>query len=806
MNNVNNTILQPITELSLSSSDFGNDLNDRLENINDNFLKIVQTDFLKGNPGNSAGVKSCPITNNAGPEQNISLGLYKTINDQNELTSNDLYNLLKNCIQGTATDYDNSLNGIRITGSNDYYNWHDQLNGSEIQLIYETIEDKNVIVSSLPYVFLDNRFKHLDMMESNQNIENLVDQSCVVYYQKTGNDAGFQKVRTFPTIYYDKNIDEGNFCWMINNSRSGIPCKGPKGMDGHDGRLYVGFINRETIIIDGIDTNEHELYCIIEKGEQKDPQSIQGMEDGSAIICFEAKLDNDTEKYFPITTSTELGDVVSSYKISTIKVDKTNTNPNSRYTVYGGQNATNVNLLSNLNLFESLLSKIGYGNENLGNLDVLFIPATENGSHRHILKATDSDNDDIKDTLKLDLVNGSSVVKKSNIHIDYNNASIGHFKEIAMNLAPDNAIEIPVIEFVAILHPSMVYGYNSPHFDCTIAGNNYPCKIKDTIKVTNVNNEELTTVCNLLNTVVFNGGSVEDYITFFDVYDDFDTKIFATYMLRWNNAHNIYEFLNNLYQGRYNSMNDKQALADLSGWDVKISHPIHTSQISIIDEGEHVLKTSIIDPGWHKLISSDIRGLRTDYNKLNGGIIKYSIDPHDYLNDVLINGLCTGKIWKYSNNNGGSPIYSLADPQSIEEDWSSMCQLPIYLPTGETETNIGFPSIELDNHPNSYRNTILLDNVKINGRAFITAEKFEEHRNNSEIKQFLVFTKEEYMEQIQLLSGATQEKCETNINTDVNINGKLNCGTINGIQNLKSVIDDLKNKIKKLEDKINEMS
>lgn len=363
MNNTN-TILQPITELSLSSSDFGNDLNDRLENINDNFLKIVQTDFLKGNPGNSAGVKSCPIKDG----QDTKLGLYY-IDDQNELTEltpDELYDLLKKCIQGTTEDSNNSLTGIQRINSNDYYNWYDQLDGSEIQLIYETVEDKNVIVSSLPYVFLDNRFKHLDVMEDNDgsqripNIEKLVDQSCVVYYQKTGNNVGFQKVQTFPTIYYDKNIDDGNFCWMINNSRSGIPCKGPKGMDGHDGRLYVGFINPEIIEIDGVDVNEnmHELYCIIENGEQKKPQDIRGIEDGSAIICFEANKNEESGEYFPITTETGSGDVVSSYKISTIKVDKTNTD--LRYTVYGGQNAINVNLLSNLNLFKDLLSEIGY--------------------------------------------------------------------------------------------------------------------------------------------------------------------------------------------------------------------------------------------------------------------------------------------------------------------------------------------------------------------------------------------------------------------------------------------------------------
>lgn len=363
MNNTN-TILQPITELSLSSSDFGNDLNDRLENINDNFLKIVQTDFLKGNPGNSAGVKSCPIKDG----QDTKLGLYY-IDDQNELTEltpDELYDLLKKCIQGTTEDSNNSLTSIQRINSNDYYNWYDQLDGSEIQLIYETVEDKNVIVSSLPYVFLDNRFKHLDVMEDNDgsqripNIEKLVDQSCVVYYQKTGNNVGFQKVQTFPTIYYDKNIDDGNFCWMINNSRSGIPCKGPKGMDGHDGRLYVGFINPEIIEIDGVDVNEnmHELYCIIENGEQKKPQDIRGIEDGSAIICFEANKNEESGEYFPITTETGSGDVVSSYKISTIKVDKTNTD--LRYTVYGGQNAINVNLLSNLNLFKDLLSEIGY--------------------------------------------------------------------------------------------------------------------------------------------------------------------------------------------------------------------------------------------------------------------------------------------------------------------------------------------------------------------------------------------------------------------------------------------------------------
>lgn len=104
----------------------------------------------------------------------------------------------------------------------------------------EIIEFKTIT----PYVYVDERFRALsgDLSE----LADCTDMSCVIsmdYIEDENNDSQYRFICTqsFPTLYF--NIDaegEGALYWIINGSRTQIPARGPKGIDGTTGNFYIG--------------------------------------------------------------------------------------------------------------------------------------------------------------------------------------------------------------------------------------------------------------------------------------------------------------------------------------------------------------------------------------------------------------------------------------------------------------------------------------------------------------------------------------------------------------------------------------
>lgn len=215
-NTTNNFGLNPIESIELDSVTYGADLSERLEVINGNFNKIIESDFLRGAPGRSVSISTW-VFNNETKDTDIGQSLVDAIMSNNPSTT-------------TTTPEIDPLTSV-IVGA---------LIGKEIKVIYD---EDGEIVSSLPFTFIDPRFSNAATL--NESLADETDLSCVLVYENTTDSAGFVAAQTFPTLYWDTDIDGGNFCWKINGQKTGLSCKGPRGNDGSGGTLYTVIYNAE---------------------------------------------------------------------------------------------------------------------------------------------------------------------------------------------------------------------------------------------------------------------------------------------------------------------------------------------------------------------------------------------------------------------------------------------------------------------------------------------------------------------------------------------------------------------------------
>lgn len=281
------TFLKPIYAPGLKSANYGSNIKDQFNNIDENFKKIVGSDFLKGLQGDSIILKELDFS-----RENWDEHIYLKFNHYSGVEFFKLTpGILKKAIIN-AIDY-NIKNGLdnwqyeyafaTIPEENNKYdltpisyleylgvNESSEYNNSKITVICATDEatQKNYIVSSLPFIFYDARFSKISYEVLN-DYNDVVDTSCVIYFDpsKYSLDEEWGKyidiynhpelqlnelisnlaehcmcaVTSFPTLYYDQDTiyDEdstsrqmGTFCWKINGQKTGIPANGPRGPHG----------------------------------------------------------------------------------------------------------------------------------------------------------------------------------------------------------------------------------------------------------------------------------------------------------------------------------------------------------------------------------------------------------------------------------------------------------------------------------------------------------------------------------------------------------------------------------------------
>lgn len=234
--------LTSINAPGLNISNYGEHIDQQFTNIDSNFKKIVGTDFLKGNQGDSMQIIEVEFNKT----NYNSTGLYLNGKD---LKHSDIYNQIKSAI---LTDIDeNKETGGGILSPINEVNWDDYLSTcNKITIIYRLDGDTNKkhVISALYYTFYDARFSNIQYQDV-ASYNGVVDTSCLVCLQTETNSRGegdlkFKKLNVFPTLYYNEDIhdasnDSGTFCWIINGNKTEIPAVGPRGKTGNMGTVYL---------------------------------------------------------------------------------------------------------------------------------------------------------------------------------------------------------------------------------------------------------------------------------------------------------------------------------------------------------------------------------------------------------------------------------------------------------------------------------------------------------------------------------------------------------------------------------------
>ena len=131
-----NLSFNSIEHIGLNDPNYGGSLNERLDSIDANFSKITNTGFLRGADGKSISIVEWQIGTD--PDANLN--------------NDNLLSLLT-----TAIRSNDQSNGSYAWNPNIEYNG---LSNKKIYLICK----ENEVISSLPFTYIDERFKNLQNM------------------------------------------------------------------------------------------------------------------------------------------------------------------------------------------------------------------------------------------------------------------------------------------------------------------------------------------------------------------------------------------------------------------------------------------------------------------------------------------------------------------------------------------------------------------------------------------------------------------------------------------------------------------
>lgn len=356
-NNPNQTYPYQIVSPPLTESNYGQNIADVFNNINENFKWIVESQFLKGEAGDDIQIEEIDLS----------------------LQSGTIYNDIFQVISQDCNDVETSsvISGDKVV------NWYDSFKQSPFNSI-KMIKSGDEYVSCLPYIFTDARFKTL-IPESTDpganpeerynyiNYDQLTDLSCTISYQ----NGQFVKIQNLPTLYFDTEISE--FCWKINNEKTGLYARGPRGDIGlNGGVLLVQLLNEN--IIDEFGKKWNPIASIYYNGDWCKLSEI----DGSKIKLREGDV---------VISNTNI-EGVNKIIISPIKLMPSEENyADGEVWVASPDFGTDVGAILNVTDLVTVLNNLPA--EKCLGLFLPFIKRAKGDTSSHILKATEKDGDEI---------------------------------------------------------------------------------------------------------------------------------------------------------------------------------------------------------------------------------------------------------------------------------------------------------------------------------------------------------------------------------------------------------------------------
>ena len=227
----------------------GSNIEQTFNRIDDNFGVLANKDLVKGDAGDSLISYNIKLSELFGSDQ-------WTWEDPSTLGEYHGDGCVAQIKQALATLKD-TLIGVEepttsITDEDVVYAYNYLVkpeNNFEALICFnkpETTSDLIVIKSVIPIIFIDMRFRDYNLTALNAQTYDL---SCTITFNSDSQDNNWICNQTFPTLYYDydpESVGQEGYdattalYWVINGTRTRIPARGPKGINGKSGVVYLG--------------------------------------------------------------------------------------------------------------------------------------------------------------------------------------------------------------------------------------------------------------------------------------------------------------------------------------------------------------------------------------------------------------------------------------------------------------------------------------------------------------------------------------------------------------------------------------
>ena len=214
------SILKPIAAPELTTPEYGQAVNTQFMNIKDNFEKLANRDFVKGESGQNLELIKIPI-GIPNPDDNVLI-----------INIEDIKSAIKTLF-GLAPGDDR----LKSVGNHD---WDEGLKGGKFVHAYRIMDGEVYKYAfSEPIIFRDMRWAEIDDNNIN-DYAGIIDTSCVIYIDTDDSPYEFENIKfkavaSAPSLYYE----DGDFKWRINGEKSGILARGPEGSHGTPGKTYI---------------------------------------------------------------------------------------------------------------------------------------------------------------------------------------------------------------------------------------------------------------------------------------------------------------------------------------------------------------------------------------------------------------------------------------------------------------------------------------------------------------------------------------------------------------------------------------
>lgn len=246
------SILKTIEAPNLTESNYGENIQQQFENIDSNFQKLGNRDFVKGEKGADLGLEQITLISNGLTLTELGAAVFNVLLDTNKIKAGWLLN---------SDQFRKEFNSGVLEPILDI-NWYDYFvkdgkpdpETSTVSVFYRAVNPllqnskKEYIGSPIPLVFIDARFTSdtiQDVKSTNTNYDiylDIVDKSCALYI-KYDNGWKVEKVNQFPTLYYEDSM----FKWKLFSKKSGIRAQGIRGLDGQPGRVWIGLADAKNV-------------------------------------------------------------------------------------------------------------------------------------------------------------------------------------------------------------------------------------------------------------------------------------------------------------------------------------------------------------------------------------------------------------------------------------------------------------------------------------------------------------------------------------------------------------------------------